>query len=84
VSVRGGGYSDDGLVEGEVAGGAVEVGVTEGEDVAVGGDQPVAATVKPNQLVTPDHAGNIGARPCTTVTRRPPTAQRKVRATCCC
>ena len=34
-----------GWFERDVAGGAVELGVAEGEDAAVGGDQPVAAAV---------------------------------------
>src|SRR5206468_3887077 len=39
---RGGRHADDGLCELEVAGGAEEGGVAEGEDAAVGGQQPVA------------------------------------------
>src|SRR2546421_12303704 len=37
-----GGHADDGLVEAEGPGGAVEAGVTEVEDPTVGGHQPVA------------------------------------------
>ena len=40
-----GGDPDDGLVEFDVAGGAVEVGVAIREHPAVGGDQPVALSV---------------------------------------
>ena len=45
AAVGGGGHADDGLVEGDAAGGAVEAGVAEGEDAAVVGHQPVALAV---------------------------------------